>query len=60
MNTFLFISTLASSALSGYLFGWLAGRDDNRTKERAWCDGYAAGLAKADQMYPSVNRWEMR
>jgi hypothetical protein len=60
MNTFLFISTLASFAVSGYLLGWLAGRDDNRTNERAWCDGYAAGLAKADQMYPSVNRLETR
>jgi hypothetical protein len=46
-------------AASGF-FGYLQGRATVRRIDEAWANGYAAGLAKADQMWPSVNRWEMR
>jgi hypothetical protein len=40
-------------------YGWWFGAADDRSKQRAWCDGYAAGLAKADEIWPTVvRRWE--
>jgi hypothetical protein len=41
-------------------YGWELGQYSDRTKERAWLDGYQAGLAKSDEMWPTVvRRWEM-
>jgi hypothetical protein len=41
-------------------YGWELGRYSDRTKQQSWADGYAAGLAKSDDMWPTVvRRWEM-
>jgi hypothetical protein len=37
-------------------YGWELGQYSDRTKERAWLDGYQAGLAKADEIWPTVIR----
>jgi branched-subunit amino acid permease len=59
---FLTVTVLCSSL--AFLLGYLTGRERDETREQAWAQGFAAGLAKADSMYPFVrpivNRWEMR
>jgi uncharacterized protein YecA (UPF0149 family) len=41
-------------------YGWELGQHSDRSKQQSWCDGYAAGLAKSDDMWPTVvRRWEM-
>lgn len=41
-------------------YGWELGQHSDRSKQQSWCDGYAAGLAKSDEMWPTVvRRWEM-
>jgi hypothetical protein len=43
-----------------FAYGYWFGQADDRSKARAWCDGYQAGLAKSDEMWPTVvRRWEM-
>jgi hypothetical protein len=43
-----------------FWYGWELGRASDRSKDRAWCDGYAAGLAESDRTWPTVvRRWEM-
>jgi hypothetical protein len=46
-------------AASAYWLGLRTARHDQRKVDRAWADGYAAGLAKADDMWPAVRRWSM-
>jgi Na+-driven multidrug efflux pump len=42
------------------LLGWMIGRDDERSRERAWAEGYAAGLERSDEWWPAVaRRWAM-
>jgi hypothetical protein len=60
MNTYTIIAVWIVGHAATYLLGYLHGRETNKSRERAWADGYAAGLAKGDQMWPAVNRWEMR
>jgi len=50
----------AAVIVLAFVGGRLHGRYDSRSRERVWCDGYAAGLKKADELWPTVNRWEMR
>jgi hypothetical protein len=55
------VITMLVASVSLVAAGYVMGREDDRTRQRAWCDGFSAGLHKADEMWPSVvRRWEMR
>jgi hypothetical protein len=60
MNVTTLLVIWAVGYVAAYAVGYFRGRDDNGPREKAWAEGFAAGLARADEMRPSVNRWEMR
>jgi hypothetical protein len=60
MHTYGLLALTAVGYIAAALWGYLKGRENDRTLDREWAAGYAAGLAKADKMWPTVNRWEMR
>jgi hypothetical protein len=60
MSTYALLAITAVGYVAAAVLGYLQGRERDRKIDRAWSSGYAAGLAKADQMWPAVNRWEMR
>jgi hypothetical protein len=60
MNLYLIIALNVFGYGAAVLLGYLLGRDDDRDRERAWADGYAAGLKRADEWWPVVaRRWSM-
>jgi coenzyme F420-reducing hydrogenase delta subunit len=58
MNTVIILTALAAGAYGLFVIGYMIGQDANHSK--TWAAGYAAGLAKADEMWPEVKRWEMQ
>ena len=61
MTTTLAVITIFLACVALFVSGWMLGKEDDRTRERAWCEGFDAGLKKADEMWPTVvRRWEMR
>jgi len=45
---------------AAFFLGYLFGRDDDRKRERAWSDGFAAGVARGEALwFEGTKRWEM-
>ena len=61
MSPYMLAALMLSCAAVGFMYGMMYAGSNARRADRAWTDGYAAGLAKADEMWPTVvRRWEMR
>jgi len=56
MNAYLLLSLLMLCTAGGFAYGYLFGRDTERSYDRAWASGFAAGVQKAE----TLGRWEMR
>jgi hypothetical protein len=60
MNMYALVALILLCSSLGFVYGLTFANFKARHGERAWTDGYAAGLAKADEVWPTVvRRWEM-
>jgi len=60
MRTVLFIAWTVVGYAAVFTWGYLLGREDDRKRDRAWSDGYAAGIVRGEDLsLRAAKRWEM-